>query len=190
MSDRAIIEAVRKMAGTDKNDLCHYVTGTVLSVDEENKTCDCIAIDGHTEYKLNNVKLMAVVDDGMTIIPEINSAVKILYSQNIESFVCQYSSIKKMTIFATDGVELGGDSYGGLVKVNTLLTKLNQLETDITNLKADFATSIGLITGQGTTPLTGASLGTAMASLLTYSGQALTPTTLTDIENTHIKHGL
>lgn len=190
MSDRAIIEAVRKMAGTDKNDLCHYVTAKVISVDEDAKTCNCIAIDGHTEYELNNVKLMAVVEDGITIIPEVDSAVKILFSQNVESFVCQYSAIKKMIIFATDGVELGGDSYGGLVKVNGLLSKLNQLETDITNLKADFATSLGLISAIGATPLTGTTLSTAMAKLLLYSGQPLTPTVLTDLENTHIKHGV
>jgi hypothetical protein len=190
MSDRAIIEAVRKMAGTDKNDLCHYVTAKVVSVNEDDKTCDCIAIDGHTEYELNNVKLMTTVDDGMTIIPEIDSAVKVLFSSNVESFVCQYSAIKKMTIFATDGLELGGDSFGGVVKVNALLQKLNNLEQDLTNLKSALASMISLASATTTTPVTGTSLAGFMASLGIYSAHVITPTILNELENTHVKHGV
>ena len=163
MSDRAIIESIRKMAGTDKNDLCHYVNAEVLSVDMDSRTCECKAIDGHTDYNLTNVKLSATVGDGLVIEPTIGSTVVVVFSDNVQSFVAQFSDIEKITIFANTKVQLGDGSFGGLVKADELKTQLDTLK------------------------LTVGTIGTALTTLtgVVYANTA----NFSNIKNTHITHG-
>lgn len=134
MSDRGIIEAVNKMTGQHKVDQVTYVNAEVLSVNIDGRTCSCVAIDGHTEYTLPTVLLMASVDDGLLIEPEIGSTVKVIFSQNIEPFVVQYSEIKKITIFASTNVQFQDGSFGGLVKVNELKTQLTNLQNTVNGI--------------------------------------------------------
>ena len=175
MSDRAIIEAANKMTGQHKVDQVTYVNAVIDSVDMVNRVCSCTAIDGHTEYQLPTVKLMASVDDGFLIEPEIGSTVKVLFSQNIEPFVVQYSGIKNITIFASTAVQFQDGTFGGLVKVSDLVTKLNALENDLNALKT------ALVTAIVATP--------TMVALTPYTSQLFTQTMQSELENTTVKHG-
>ena len=176
MSDRAIIESINKMVGNHKLDQVTYVNATVKSVDESKRTCQCIAIDGHTEYDLT-CKLMATIDDGILIIPILNSTVKVIFSQNVEPFVCQYSEIENITIDAKTKIKFNDGSFGGLVKVKELTDKINTLEKDLNTLKKVFGTW---------TPLAETVLKT---SLTTWSGQQITVTKENEIQNKKIQHG-
>jgi hypothetical protein len=173
MSDRAIIESIYKMVGLHKCDLVTYVNAEVVSVNIKKR----VAVDGHTEYDLPDVKLMASVDDGFLIEPVIGSTVKVIFSQNIEPFICQYSEIENITIDAKTKVKFNDGSFGGLIKIKELTDKLNTLEKDLNTIKNVFATW---------TPIAETVLKT---SLSVWSGQQITETKVKDIENPKITHG-
>ena len=175
MSDRAIIESIIKMTGLHKVDQVSYVNATVKSVDLKKRTCECIVVDGHTEYDLT-CKLMATIDDGILFEPVINSTVKVIFSQNVEPFVCQYSEIENITIDAKTKIKFNDGSFGGLVKVKELTDKINTLEKDLNTLKKVFGTW---------TPLAETVLKT---SLTTWSGQQITVTKENEIQNKKIQH--
>jgi len=181
MSDRAIIEAVNKMTGQHKSDTVTYCDAVVNSVDIAARTCSCTAIAGHTEYQLNNVKLMAVVDDGMLIEPVIGSTVKVIFSVNLEPFICQYSEIENITIDAVTKIKFNDGQFGGLVKVSDLVDKLNTVEKDLNTIKQAFASWI-VVPSDG-----GAALKLAAT---TWFGQSITKTKISDIENAKITHGV
>ncbi len=180
MSDRAIIEAANKMTGQHKIDQVTYVNAVVDSVDISKRTCACTAIDGHTQYDLPTVSLMASVDDGDLKIPVIGSTIKVIFSQNIEPFVCQYSELENIIIFASTKIQLQDGSFGGLVKVSDLVSKINTLESDLNTLKSAF-NSWTVVPSDG-----GSALKIASA---TWVGNSITETKVDDLENTAITHG-
>lgn len=163
MSDRAIIESIKKIVGV--KDWSLYCNAEVLSVDELNRTCNCIAINGQAEYELNDVGLMAVNDDGFLLIPTIGSTVKVLYSENVEPFICQYSAIDKIVMIANESIVLNGTSYGGLTKTIELKAQLATLKATVEAL----CVAVAALTG-----------GTKIPNLADFS----------NIENTKIKHGI
>ena len=176
MSDRAIIESINKMVGNHKLDQVTYVNATVKSVDVKNRTCQCVCIDGHTEYDLT-CKLMATIADGILFEPVLNSTVKVIFSQNVEPFVVQYSEIENITIDAKTLIKFNDGSFGGLVKIKELTDKINTLEKDLNTLKNIFATW---------TPLSETVLKT---SITAWSGQRITVTKVKDLENERVVHG-
>ena len=179
-SDRAIIESINKMTGQHKNDVVTYVNAVVLSVDLPNRKCSCTAIDGHTEYDLPTVKLMASVDDGILIEPVIGSTIKVLFSQNIEPFVVQFSGIKNIWILASGNIVFQDGSFGGMVKVADLVTKLNTLENDLNTLKNAFKSWV-------TVPSDG---GAALKIITaTWFNSDLNKTVQSDLENKCVQHG-
>jgi len=140
MSDRAIIESINKITGQHKADTVTYADAVVDSVDIINRTCACTVIAGHTEYQLNTVKLMAVVDDGLLIEPVIGSTVKVIFSVNLEAFVCQYSEIENITIDAKTAIKLNDGQFGGLVKVGGLIDYLKGVFADLTQISTSLNT--------------------------------------------------
>lgn len=181
MSDRAIIEATRKMAGLHKVDHVTYINAVVDEVNDD-RTCNCTAVDGHTEYQLPNVRLMATVEDGLYIEPVVGSNVKVIFSENIEPFVCQYSAIERVIFDSVNVIQFKDGSFDGLVKVSDLVTKLNNLENKVNSIISTFNShthpyvnvSSPAITSPSATPIVG----------------TLTPTQQIDIENDQITHGI
>jgi hypothetical protein len=180
MSDREIKEALNKLTGQHKYDQVGYINATVDSVNISKRTCNCTAIDGHTEYDLPGVRLMAVIDDGILFEPVIGSTVKVIYSQNIEPFICQYSEIENITLDAKTLIKLNDGSFGGLIKIGELINKINVIESDLNTLKNVFNLWV-VIPSDG-----GAALKTMAAAWL---GKQITKTKISDIENPLVKHG-
>lgn len=133
MSDRAIIEAIYKMSGLYKVDQVAYVDAVVESVDSAKRTCVCSVLAGNAEYQVT-AKLMAAVDDGLLIEPAIGSTVKLIFSVNVEPFVCQYSEIANITIDAATLIKLNDGSFGGLVKVDGVVNYLKKVFSDLTTI--------------------------------------------------------
>lgn len=170
MSDRAIIEAIQQAAGTQLADTVFSITGTVDSVDMTARTCSVTVLTGRKSNVIPDVKLMAAIDDGILIVPEIDSTVHIILSTYTEPYVSQYSG-------ATSIVLLGGD-LGGLVITASMVVRLNLLENKVNDIITKFDAH--------THPVP--ALGTSLATLTPVTG-TLTPTINSDIENTNITHG-
>jgi hypothetical protein len=164
-----IRELFKKLSGV--NEIPVAVLGTVVSVDEAEMTCEVKPIDDGAHYV--GVYLASEANtSNMYKKPAIDSLVLISPMNESLYYVSMYSEI--------DEVWLKGSQYDGLVKVGDLVTKLNNLESDINDLKTAFSTWV-------TVPNDG---GAALKAITaTWYGSTLTPTTQSDLENTTVKHG-
>lgn len=86
-------------------------------------------------------------------------------------------SAKKLSI-TFDNIEFNGGSLKGLVKLDSIVSKLNTVENDLNTIKTAFTTWVPVSMDGG------AALKTATTS---WASSTLTPTVATDLENTKIK---
>lgn len=141
----------------------------------EGDTCT-IAVDD--DLDLSDVRLRVVSDD--------NTSSKMLLTPKIGSFVLvadlSGGDLSDMAVVMFSEVEkiiINGGNNGGLVKINDLVNHLNTIENDINTLKSAVS---------GWTPVAqdgGAALKTALES---WSGQQITPTEVSDMEDDNVKH--
>lgn len=207
MSNRKIIEAIQKMTGTQLHDNVSLIAATVDSVDEAKRTCSVTSVSSQSPVTIENVQLMASIDDGLLLIPAVDSTVFVLYSTFNKPFVSLFSEVKKVLLVAGDNnasvqvddngllleiadtkvqisdgeIQFNDGSMGGLVKVIELVQKLNNLENLVNDLIAKYNAHTHILTlSTGT--------GTA-APTTTTEPQTLTPTQRSDIENNNITQG-
>jgi len=169
-ANRNISDAILKITGLHKAVPVYYVNAIVESVNIASRTCDVTAVDGNVEFEIPNVMLMAVVDDGILLEPVIGSTVKVIYSQNVEPFICQYSEIANITLTAQTLIKLNDGSYGGLIKIGQLTSTINNL---VAQVQAELLKIVTAITSLGGT----------------YTAGALSQFSRSDYENTNVKHG-
>ena len=169
-ANRDITDAILKITGLHKAVPVYYVNATVESVDIPSRTCVVTAVDGNVEFEIPGVMLMAVVDDGILIEPVVGSTVKVIYSQNVEPFVCQYSEVANITLTATTLIKLNDGSYGGLIRIADLTEKNNNLVSQVQSELTKIATGIASAGG-------------------TYTPGTLSTFNQSDYENTNVKHG-
>lgn len=153
----------------------------VGSVDRDANTCN-VTVDG-TDEQYNDVIL--IVDDkgdNQTILfPVVGSMVAIipLFNNTQQWCVVMVSEVEDM--------QLHGDTFGGLVKAEVLVDRLNKLEDRFNDFKTKFNThthvlAIAAAAGAGGT-------GTAAATLSQITMTNLSETQTADIENDKVKHG-
>ena len=160
-----IRSSIKEMA---KSNTPYSIVCEVLAVTGDK--CDCQPLNGMAD--LLNVKLQAKTTTGILITPSIGSSVIVTLTGNSNGFVSMFSDI--------DSIQLNGSNYDGLVKVNDLVTKLNNLENDLNTLKTAFSAWV-TVPNDG-----GAALKVATAA---WYAASLTPTVKANIENQLIKHG-
>lgn len=170
MSDkRQIKEAIERLSGTFMQDSVKLFLANVDSVNEAERTCDVTPLTDNATTSYPSVLLMAESDDGVLIIPTINSNVLVNVSKRGIAYVCMFSEIDKVTIITKTLTQFNDGSFGGLVKVQELVDKINRLENTF-NSHTHVATSFGTPTTPPATPIA--------------------PITIvTDIENDKIIHG-
>jgi hypothetical protein len=132
---RNIIDAIRELAKNDEE--VYSIVCTVTSVDNSNKTCVCEPINGNAE--LLDVKLMAQNKEGFLLIPKVNSMIVVTMINKHTGYVAMCSEVSE--------VQLNGDNYDGLIKINELTTKLNALVNAINVQLPLIAT--GIVAGGG-----------------------------------------
>lgn len=189
MSDRDIIESIRQMTGTHLDDRVHLVAATVDSVNISARTCNVTTISGKESTAMEGAKLMATVDDGVLLIPSVGSTVFISYSNYNVPFVTMYSALDQILLISGNSqvsivdskIMLNDGSYGGLVEIIPLVTKLNNLENLVNDLIQKFNTHTHILA-------LSAGTGTAAATTSTEP-TVLTPTVKSNLENTLITHG-
>jgi hypothetical protein len=177
-----LMNAIKNMASN-----VDLITASVVSVDKSNNCCD-VSIDGD---ELGSVRLQAVIDvdkKGCRMYPAINSTVLIQPMDDKGNWVVAlYSELQEIVfeigdmqmVMNAEGVFFNGGSLGGLVKVGSLVARLNALEDDLTSLKTVFNSWIVVPTDGG------AALKTAAAS---WFGTPITKTKTSDLEDNKIKH--
>lgn len=149
-------DSLRMIAKTD--DEVYSVVCTVSNV--TNESCDCTPVNGDADFI--GVRLQASVSTGIIIKPKDGSIVIVTMINKTTGYVAMFSEV--------DSIVLNGDNYDGLVRVNDLTTKLNQLITQLTTQLGLIAT--GIATGGGS-----------------YTPGTLSTFSATDYKNTTIKHG-
>lgn len=133
--------------------------GNVVSVDAVSRTCVVNVLDSETDIEGVRLHVTGEVASGLYYKPAIGSLVGIAPLFSFEYAVVLYSDIEEIVFL--DG------SLGGLVKVEDLTTKLNNLENKVN----------AIITWGGTVS---PPLGTP----------PLVPTSQIEIENIFVKHGV
>jgi hypothetical protein len=174
--------------------------GKVTSLDLTNDVCGITPKDGGADYK--GVKLRSITKENapsrFVVYPKVGSDVLFGIVQNNanDAFVIETSEIDNILIeidttlkfhIKTDGsidikstqVKFNDGSFGGIVKVTELVSKLNTIESSLNTLKA-------LVTSWVTVPGDG---GAALKALLTaWAAMTITPTTNSMIHNTKVIH--
>jgi hypothetical protein len=163
-----IKNAVEILAG--KNEEIYSIACNVSNVDKVKKICDCTPING--KAIMYNVKLMSDDKTGFLLVPKNDSIVIVTMVNKYTGYVAMCSEL--------DEIQLNGTNYDGLVKINDLVTKLNNLENKVNTIISTFNahTHTGVTSGFSSTAVTP-----------TLVAGTLTPTVKANLENTKVKHG-
>ena len=178
--DTKIIDIIRKAAGTHDQKLSSMVVCEVTAVDVQTRTCTCTPVGGTNSSDITNVLLMAVLDDGLLLVPEVGSNVIIQYSPLNQPYVAMFGAISQAFLITTNGIQFQGGEMGGLVMLLPLLQKINDLEEAVNDLKT-------IITDWTPVPDDG---GLALKTAATaWAAEQMVITERSDLENTSIKQG-
>ncbi len=146
----------------------YSVTCKVDSVDATERTCICTPLEG---AQMEEIKIQASTSltEGIYIKPVVDSFVIITFLSKERAFVSLFSEIDEIKIDVQNTIVFNGGSFDGLVKVNDLTTKLNNLITQLGVEQALIAA--GIAAGGGS-----------------YTPGTLSSFNAGDYKNTDIKH--
>lgn len=142
---------------------------TVDSVDLTTLTCYCVPLNDDAD--IINVRLMANIDNGFLLIPEVDSIVVVSFLSDSSAYVSLVSKVSE--------VHLNGKNFDGLVKINDLVEKLNNLENKVNTIISTYNAHTHVASSFGTPTTTPVALVTG----------TLTPTIKQDLENITILQG-
>jgi hypothetical protein len=174
-------KAIKQLVGNSDK-----VIATVTSVDKNLSCCD-VEIDGN---ELGNVRLQAIVKEnvkGCKLYPAVGSKVVVeQLNDKGDWMVTMLSEIEEVLFEVGDlsfkmnaeGIVFNGGDFGGLVKLESTVDRLNILEQDLNSLKNAFSTWV-VVPSDG-----GAALKAATA---TWVSNQLEETINSDLENQLIK---
>lgn len=169
----------------DKTAEIYSVVCEVLEIDETARICDCRPLNGNAD--IFGVRLQANENEsnGVVVIPVVGTNVVVTFLNKLTGFVSVCSEVDKIMITGTDlkmnfeQITINDGENGGLINVSDLVEKLNTIEDDLNTLKTAVSGWVPVANDGG------AGFKTASAS---WSGQQITPTQTTDIEDDKIKH--
>lgn len=119
--------------------------GKAVNVDEEKRTCDFEPIED--EATREGVRLQSVISEtkGFVLIPKENSDIVVTFFNRSTGFVSLTSELEKV-IWDVDLTQINGGDNGGLINIEDLITKINQLENALNNHIAIFNSHIHITT--------------------------------------------
>lgn len=156
----------------------------VLEFDSSNWS---ITIELNSGGTNDQVTIKSVLNDdqtGILVEPVIGSMVLvgIVNGRKENMSVLCYSEIKSMRIIPTETIQLRGDSFGGIVKLQELQANLDKLKTAIETIQAATASGLNAV-GVGS-----AANGPTGASTFNSEVQSI-DLNFSDMENQNVKHG-
>lgn len=137
-----LAQVIQQLSGTHlKNDVS-YMEAEVVSVDLSTRSCVVQSVSGNDAVNIENVSLMAAVDDGFLLVPAVGSIVFIAHSTYEKPFICLFSEIEKVIIVTggisievdSNGVVFNDGSLGGMVKVESIVQRLNLIESKVNSI--------------------------------------------------------
>lgn len=176
-----IKELINRMV-TDKIPM-QVLVGKVISVNADEMTCD---VDLQGSPDMQDVRIRSVIDSdnsGILIEPAVDSYVLVGLIENRKesAFICAYGTVDSIKLI-TDSIHLSGDEFGGLIKINDLVDKINTIENAVNQLKTEFNAHTHVSPPAPTTPV-----NTAPPTV--PSTVNLINTTVPELENEKVKHG-
>lgn len=161
----------------------------VTSVDAEKMTVDVQPVNGSPE--IFDVRLTASAEQQsnfMVVYPKVGTTVLVSFfdQSHADGYVSAVDEPERVVIKIGDykleidsnGIKLNDGQIGGLPKSNSVLAKLNQLESQVNQLKSILAAWIPVPTDGG------AALKVAVTA---WAASQITPTQISDIENQKVK---
>lgn len=185
MSDiSSVIKAIQKNA--TKGIELYSVIGTATNIRANESLLDVQPLSGALilDVRINPLENSL---NGLRIIPKENTNVIVTFINKQEAYLALCDEIESLeikigesTLKITDGEVLFNEGNNdGLVKISDLVTKLNNVESDLNNLKAAFTSWVVAPTDGG---------GALKIATATWAASVLTQTVQTDLEDTKIKH--
>ena len=168
--NRDLTEAIRTLSGMDQLSYESMVC-KVTDIDTTKFTCTCSPIDGSADYIEVPYNVGAV--KGFVLEPKDGSYVALTTTSETTGFVSMVSEVNQ--------IYLNGDNEGGLVKVQDLVDRLNDIKNVVNDLITKFNSHTHILTLTSGT-------GTA-APTVSPETNTVPNTTVSQLENTKIKHG-
>lgn len=170
----------------------------VIEVDKVALTCVCSPLDNSPD--IVNVLLFPLMNNqikGQTIFPKLNSKVIVSFLSRDIAYVDMFSEIEEVSIVnqtsykvVSKNITINGDDYDGMVKIQELTEKLNNLENAYNSLLTQFKAFQNLYNTHVHTGVVSGPSATGITTPVTVdSDNPLTPTQQSEIENPNIKHG-
>lgn len=172
-----IVDTIRKMVNGDYDFQFNAIVGTVTSVDEAQRVCDVQPL--LDDAKFLGVRLQGAegLATGFVMIPKVDSYVIILPLDEFEACVVLTTEIDKILI-DTELTQFNGGDNGGLINIEDLVTKLNNLENRVNTIGNLMKTHVHIDPLSGTTGI--------ISSVPTYTNLGITDRG--DLEDTKITH--
>jgi hypothetical protein len=162
-----IREIIQEIAGTSSN---KSIYAKIKDVNTSKETCTVTTL--LDDMDLFDIRLTGEGLGGVLYIPKIGSVVGVNLINETDGYITMFSELTS--------IKIGDGTNGGLVKITDLVTKINNIENDINNLKNIFSAWV-------TVPNDGGAALKAAAS--TWYASQITNTNVNDIENNTIQHG-
>jgi hypothetical protein len=143
--------------------------------------CDVVSVNGlfckvqpqDETSAITNVRLTPQdVTSDFILIPEVGSSVVVDFLDKKHAIISMVSQVS--------AIRLKGDEYGGLIIIEELVTKLNNLESDINDLKQVFSSW---------TPIPNDGGAALKGSVSSWAAATLTESKVNDLENPDVTHG-
>lgn len=178
-----LADLIFQIANRNRSLICEVCR--VTKVDDF--TCDVESL--LTDADLPGVRLKAdsASDEGIIIKPAVDSYVLVVYLTPTDAFVAMADQIDEIWVKISDTtvkinkdeIVINGGDNKGLVKVEKLVERLNNVEDDVNNLKTVFSSWVPVPQDGG------AALKTAAG---TWFGTQLQKTETSQVENEKVKH--
>jgi len=161
----ALTDFIRRRAGIMSAVVCK-----VNDVDAAKKTCVCAPVNG--DALIPAVRLIQAQESkGFLILPKKGSFVVVSYLGDGSAYVAMFSDV--------DEVQLDGDKFGGLIKIQELKTQLDKMNAQLKAVTDSLGQWIP-VANDG---------GAALQAFFNTAFIGKAAASFNDIENTKVKHG-
>lgn len=157
----------------------YSITGKAVNVDEDERTCDLEPIE--EEATREGIRLQSAISgtNGFVLIPKEGSFIVVSFFDSRTGFVSLTSELEKI-IWDVELTQINGGNNGGLINIEPLVDKINNLESDINDLKKVFLTTWTPVSQDG-----GAALKVAAAA---WAASIFIETKKSELEDTNVIH--
>ena len=137
-----IVDTIRQMVNGEGDFEFNAIIGTVKSVDEVQRVCDVQPLMDDAAFLGVRLQGAEGLETGFVMIPKVDSYVIILPMDEFEACVVLTTEIDKILV-DTELTQFNGGDNGGLINIEDLVSKLNNLENRVNLLGNYIKTTFG-----------------------------------------------